>query len=98
MHFVRARASASGPNGSSARVRSSVIGECVGDNPRRTAHLRRDVLIRNLVGTCTLTKGTDPEMALHYHGAMPKLTQAEIEEFLAGPRICRLGCIDSEGF
>jgi nitroimidazol reductase NimA-like FMN-containing flavoprotein (pyridoxamine 5'-phosphate oxidase superfamily) len=31
-------------------------------------------------------------------GAMPKLAQAEVEEFLAGPRICRLGCVDSDGF
>lgn len=29
---------------------------------------------------------------------MPKLTQAEVEEFLAEPRICRLGCVDSDGF
>jgi hypothetical protein len=29
---------------------------------------------------------------------MPKLTQAEVEEFLAGPRISRLGCIDTDGF
>jgi nitroimidazol reductase NimA-like FMN-containing flavoprotein (pyridoxamine 5'-phosphate oxidase superfamily) len=31
-------------------------------------------------------------------GAQPKLTQAEVEEFLAGPRICRLGCVDSDSF
>jgi hypothetical protein len=38
-------------------------------------------------------------MAVHdYHDAMPKLTQAEVLEFLAEPRICRLGCVDYEGF
>jgi hypothetical protein len=29
---------------------------------------------------------------------MPKLTQAEVEEFLTSPRICRLGCVDFDGF
>jgi nitroimidazol reductase NimA-like FMN-containing flavoprotein (pyridoxamine 5'-phosphate oxidase superfamily) len=29
---------------------------------------------------------------------MPKLTEAEVEEFLAGPRICRVGCVDASGF
>ena len=38
------------------------------------------------------------ERPYEYDRAMPKLTRAEIEEFLAEPRICRLGCVDSEGF